>query len=72
MPSQRNGFTIQGKEHRTTHSCHVRIINPGFDVERTDGIDDNDSVFVNAGNCIDEVVAVRPSGQVFAVPSLQG
>jgi len=54
-----------------TDSCHVWIINPGFDVERTDRIDDNNSVRVNAGNCIDEVVTIRPGGQIFAVPSLQ-
>ena len=55
----------------TTHSRHVWITNPGFDIERANRIDDDDSVLMYAGHCIDQVVAIRPRSQVLAVSNLK-
>ena len=59
------------EKHRITHSRHVWIINPWLDDERTNRIDDNDSVLMNASYRSHQVVAVCPSSQVLAVSGLK-
>ena len=71
IPRQLNGFARRRiKEHPTTHSSHVRVVDPGLDVERANRVDDNDSILMNTGNSIDKVFAVRPSGQIVVVSDL--
>ena len=71
IPRQRDEFTRRRiKKRPTTHSSHVWIIDPGFDIERTNRIYDNDGIRMNTGHCIDQVITIGPSSQVLAVSSL--
>jgi len=47
------------------------VVDPGFDIEWADRVDDNDGILMNTGNGIDQVIAVGPSSQIVAVSILQ-
>ena len=46
------------------------MVDPGFDIERADRVDDNDGVLMNTGHGIDQVIAVGPSSQILAISDL--
>ena len=46
------------------------MFDPGFDIEWADRVDDDDGVLMNTGHGIDQVIAVGPSSQIFAISGL--
>jgi len=71
IPHQHDGFARRRiKKHPTTHSSHIWVVDPGFDIEWANRVDDNDGILMNTGHGIDQVIAVRPSSQVLAISDL--
>ena len=72
IPRQCDGFARQRiKKHSTTHSSHVRVVDPGLDIDRANRVDDNDGILMDTGHGIDQIIAIGPSGQVVAISVLQ-
>jgi len=71
IPRQCDGSPRRRIKRPTTHGSHIWVVDPEFDIEWADRVDDNDGVLMNTGHGIDQVIAVRPSSQIIAVSILQ-
>lgn len=55
----------QGHEAKKTYSCNIGMLDPWLDDGGTNRVGNDDSVWVDSSDGVDEVVRIVPQGQIF-------